>query len=143
MHTLRPTLAALALAASLAPLAGCGGTPDAFLSVSGQRTADLVRPTIVGVLPAPNAVDVSVRTLVEVTFSEPIDSAAVSGANLTVSSGTPGTVRVTGAGLTFIPAARFPAGTTITATVSGIRDRAGNAMAGSYSWSFTTAAIAP
>lgn len=141
MQTLRPIIAALALAASLA---ACGGTPDEFLSVSGQRTSgDLTRPAIVGVLPAPNAVDVSTRTLVEVTFSEPIDTAAVSGANVTVSSGTPGTVRVTGAGLTFVPAARFPAGTTITVTVSGIRDRAGNAMAGSYSWSFTTAAVSP
>ena len=140
MQNLRPVIAALVLAASLA---GCGGTPDAFLSVSGQRTADLTRPTVAGVLPAANAVEVSTRTLVEVTFSEPIDSAAVTGANFTLSTGTPGTVRVTGSGLTFIPSTRLPAGTTITATVSGIRDRAGNAMAGAYSWRFTTAAVSP
>lgn len=139
MQTLRPITAALVLAA----LAGCGGTPDAFLSVSGERIKDVIRPTVVGALPAANAVNVSTRTLVEVTFSEPIDSAAVSGANFTLSTGTPGSVRVTGSGLTFIPSTRLPAGTTITATVSGVRDRAGNAMAGPYSWTFTTATISP
>ena len=140
MTTIRPCTAALALALSLA---ACGGTPDAFLSVSGGggATADRTRPTIVGTTPERNATNVPLNTLVVVTFSEPVDSS--NALSVALSDGTTGQLYITGASVTFAPSHFLPPATTITATVSGARDRAGNTLAAPYSWSFRTAAVGP
>src|SRR3954463_5022859 len=108
MPTITRSTAALALAATLAaalaaPLAGCGGTPDAFLSVSGRRstTLDNVRPTIVGTLPGRNAIDVSTRSSIMVTFSEPVDSSTA--LTIELSTGTPGQLYLAGSSAQFVP----------------------------------------
>ncbi|NUO65710.1 MAG: Ig-like domain-containing protein [Gemmatimonadaceae bacterium] len=129
-------VAALAL---LAALAGCGGMADPYLTAPNNGGADTTRPTIIGTLPAPNASSVSTGSMIIVTFSETVDSASVTNAAFSLSGGATGTISVSGASAQLVPYPALPANTTITVTVSGVKDLAGNTMAAPYSWSFTTA----
>jgi len=55
-----------------------------------------------------------------------------------------GTVTYSGTTATFTPSAALAGGTVYTGTITtGAKDAAGNALASNYSWSFTTAVIAP
>ena len=128
-------VAALAL---IAALAGCGGTADPFLTAPTGGSTDTTRPTIVGTLPATNANAVPTNSMIEVTFSEPVDSASVTNAAFSLSGGFTGPITVTGASAKLVPYPALPPNTTITATVSGVKDLAGNALAAPYSWTFTT-----
>ena len=99
------------------------------------------------VSPATGATDVALNTTVAATFSEPLSTGTVSGASfsLVAESGTTvtGTVTLSGTTATFTPQANLTGNTRYTATISGtVRDAAGNALATSYVWSFTTGAEA-
>ncbi|HEX2779540.1 MAG TPA: Ig-like domain-containing protein [Gemmatimonadaceae bacterium] len=134
--TIRRAPAALALAALLG---GCGGTPDAFLTAPRKSAVDTTRPTVVATNPGVNQTGVPTNSLIIVTFSEPVDSASVTNAALSFTGGVTGLINVTGASATLIPNPALPANTTITGTITGIRDRAGNVLAQPYTWTFTTA----
>ncbi|WP_407647142.1 DUF4082 domain-containing protein [Goekera deserti] len=132
-------------AASSFPVSSYGSTSYSVDAVF-QTTAvtDTVAPTLTGTYPATGAASVTVTDPVEFTFDEPVQAAS---ATITVSTGT-GTA-VTGATslvgtatLRFQPDAALPAGAQVTATVSGVRDTAGNQLATTGSTSFTTAATA-
>ena len=109
---------------------------------SGSAVSDTTPPSVVSVSPGVGATGVSTASKVSVTLSEPIQS----GASIVVvpqgGSAVAGSTALDGTGtvLTFTPSSALAASTTFTATVSGVKDLAGNAMA-SYSWSFTTAAV--
>lgn len=125
-------------------VSACGGTPDTFLSVGGgQRgtgpSPDLVAPAVVSVAPVNGSANVPTTTAVTVTFSESVDSTTVTGTTFNINPTTPGTFTVSGATATFTPTIGFPSGRTVTVTVSGVRDRAGNTMVNPAIWSFTTA----
>ena len=109
---------------------------------TGSAVSDTTPPSVVSVSPGVGATGVSTASKVSVTLSEPIQS----GASIVVvpqgGSAVAGSTALDGTGtvLTFTPSSALAASTTFTATVSGVKDLAGNAMA-SYSWSFTTAAV--
>ena len=133
---------AIAMAAMTAAGA-CGGSPDAFLSVGGGTGTpgtgrDSVAPTVVSVSPVNGSQNVPTTTAVSATFSESIDSTTVTGTTFAINPTTAGTFNVSGASVTFIPTLGFPSGRTVTVTISGIRDRAGNSLAGPTVFSFTT-----
>ena len=135
--------AAFAIAA-MAAAAACGGTPDAFLSVGGGigtpgTGRDSIAPRVVSVSPVNGSQNVPATTSVSATFSESIDSTTVTGNTFAINPTTPGTFTISGASVTFTPTLGFPNGRTVTVTISGIRDRAGNPLAGPTVWSFTTA----
>ena len=111
---------------------GGGGTPD--------NTA----PTVSSTSPAGGADNVSICTVVSVTFSEQMDASTVNDTNFTVAVGgvpVAGTVSYSGTTATFTPTDPLDLSTTYTATVStAVTDKAGNALALDYGWTFTTAA---
>jgi Domain of unknown function (DUF4082)/Bacterial Ig-like domain len=117
--------------------------------------ADATPPTVVSVTPAAGAAGVNTGTTVTATFSEPMDPATINAS--TVELRDPGNTLVAGLveynpttrAATMTPTSALAAGTTYTATVRGgasdprVKDVAGNALASSFSWSFTTSGSQP
>jgi hypothetical protein len=104
---------------------------------------DTTPPTVTSKLPAPGATSVSTTTTVSAVFSEAIQPATASfvlrdSSNNVVSTSM--SYNSTTDTLTLTPSAPLANSATYTATVSGAKDLAGNTMAGSVSWSFTTIA---
>lgn len=132
---------AAALLMTMSALAACGaGSGDLRLvGGSGTGAGDTTRPSVVSTSPTPGATNVPTNAAISVTFSEQVDSASVTNAAFTLSSGS-GTITVNGAIATLTPTTPLTPNSQITATVStAVRDRAGNALATPVSWSFTTA----
>ena len=116
----------------------CGGGGG-----GGGSSPDNTAPTVSSTSPDNNAVDVSIITAVSVIFSEQMDASTVDNTTFTVTDGGPvtGTVSYSGTTATFTLTDPLELSTTYTATVStGVTDKAGNALAQNYTWSFTTAA---
>ncbi|PJB21246.1 MAG: hypothetical protein CO114_06360, partial [Euryarchaeota archaeon CG_4_9_14_3_um_filter_38_12] len=106
---------------------------------------DTTPPTVTGHVPSVSATNVLVGANIEVTFSEPMDTASVQSAfssspNLGTGSFT--WFSVGGFGdkrVVFNPDQDMTYGTTYTITIgTGAKDKAGNNMASAYSWYFTT-----
>ena len=108
---------------------------------------DTTRPTVSSVSPTAGSTGVAFNSLVTASFSEAMDPLSVTVSSFTLAcplgtaiSGTVG-YAVSGNIATLTPNSNLPASTTCTATIStAVRDVAGNALASSYSWSFTTGA---
>lgn len=123
------------------------GTPDATqdgATPDGVDPDDRIAPTIRASNPTDGATDLAGTVTVSVTFSEPMQEQTLVGATFEL---TQGDVHVAGAAsyaddtLTFTPAAVLAPGLTYAASVStAARDRAGNALLASHSWTFTTSA---
>ncbi len=110
---------------------------------------DTTAPTVSSTFPLANAGSVAFNTLVTATFSEAMDpltiTLAPSNMRLACPTGTAvtGTVgyAVNGNVATFTPSSNLPASTTCTATITtGVKDVAGNAMASTFTWNFSTGA---
>lgn len=114
-------------------------------SSGGGGTTDTTAPTVTPTSPAANATNVAGTTNVTATFSEAMDPSTVTSA-FTLKNGTTTvsasvTLDSTGKVATLNPAADLAPSTTYTASMStAAKDLAGNALAASATWSFTTAA---
>ncbi len=116
---------------------------------------DTTPPSITARTPADGATNVSTGANVTATFSEPMDSNTINGTNIQLRDPSnalvPATVSYSGANrrATLTPDAPLQSSTTYTATVKGgplpdgVKDVAGNPLAGDSTWSFTTAAPPP
>ena len=109
--------------------------------VSNNVGPDTTPPAITGTVPAAGAAGVGTVTPVRATFSESVQSATVSlvlrdPANNVVPSSVAYDAPSRTATLT--PNAPLASSTTFTATVSGVKDVAGNTMTAPHVWSFTT-----
>ena len=114
---------------------------------------DTIAPTIVARTPAANAPAVPVGTTVTATFTEPMAPATITSATIELRDASNALVPavVTYAAdtrtATLDPAADLATGTaytvTVTGGVSGVTDIAGNPLATTSTWSFTTAAPPP
>ena len=108
--------------------------------VPGDTTA----PTVLSVVPANSATSIAVNSNITATFSEAMDAATISTATFTLKQGTtniPGSVSYSGTTATFNPTNDLIGGLIYTATITtGAKDVAGNAIAASKAWSFTTLA---
>ena len=121
---------------------------------AGTPAPDTTPPTVSTRTPASGATGVAVGTVVTATFSEALDPATVNAGTFELRDGSSALVAASvsynaaGNTATLTPSASLLASTTYTATVRGgatdprIKDVAGNALAASASWSFTTA-VAP
>jgi len=144
MKNLRSLTAALLLTTFLI---GCGGGGSGSDSGNGNPpiggSADVIAPTVSSTTPSV-ATAVAANANITVRFSEAMDGTTITVASFTLAQGStaiPGAVSYEGSVATFDPSANLAAGTEFTATMStGARDVAGNALATSTSWSFTTRA---
>jgi hypothetical protein len=113
-------------------------------SFTTGSVSDTTAPTVASSAPANLATNVATSGGVSVTFSEPMDTASISGLTFTLTDGAnavAGTVTLSGDVATLTPTSALLASTSYTATVStGAKDLAGNALVAPFIWSFTTAA---
>ncbi len=113
------------------------------LSVVVDRTA----PTVASRMPLPGATSVSVKTTIEVFFSEPLKPSSVTNSSVVVSTGSASSIEKTfslssdGTRLTTIPAAPLPAPGTVSislgTTTEPLADLAGNPLTTTGPWTFT------
>ena len=128
------SITALPVALLLVAMAGCS-SDDSPTAPAG----DTVAPTVIG--------STGMTTAVTASFSEAMNAATITTSTFTVSG--PGPTAVTGTVAynastqiaTFTPTSALTASTTYTATITtGAKDVAGNGLASSHVWSFTTPA---
>jgi hypothetical protein len=124
-------------------------TGDDAYAYLGAAPPDTTPPAVTSVSPINAASGVSASTAITASFSRALDASAVTGATMTLRTATDaivaGTVTYDAATQTArLQPSELTAGTQYTATIiggaSGVRDLAGNALAGDVKWSFTTAA---
>ena len=140
------TILGTALATIIAFYFGVRGTESAVEKAAATITGRLDRmpPNVRSM--APTNGDVPLDSLVQVTFSEPINSSTINESTFAVRSSKddktiPGKFTLSPDGKTssFDPDEDFSPSTKYTATVTtGVRDLAGNALAAPVSWSFST-----
>ncbi len=109
---------------------------------------DTTIPTILSISPASNATAVAITTAITCTFSEAMNASTINDASfLLVSVASTSTTTVAGTVTydassnvaTFTPITALEHNTVYTATITtAVLDAAGNAIAPSYSWSFTS-----
>src|SRR6185503_6693229 len=113
-------------------------------SFTTGATLDTAAPTVSFTVPANAATGAAISQNISATFSEAMDPLTTTTVNFTLKQGTTpvvGTVTYAGVTATFNPINALAPSTTYTATITtGTRDLAGNPLANSFSWSFTTGA---
>jgi len=116
-------------------------------SFTTGASTDTNRPTVTATSPTNTATGVAINQTINATFSKAMDPLTISTAYFTVTG--PGSTVVTGTVLyavasktaTFTPNSLLATNTTYTNTITtGATDLAGNALASSTNWSFTTGA---
>jgi hypothetical protein len=129
-------------------LAGGGLAPNPWTFTTGSA-ADLLPPTVTLTVPRDTSTAVGLDQSVSATFSKAMDPATISTATFTlVTGGSPvtGTVAYDVASkiATFKPAINLAPLTTYTATVTGVKDLAGNALVSGAvpnPWTFKTGTL--
>jgi hypothetical protein len=110
---------------------------------SGNGNGSGSPPTVVSTSPANGATGVAVTAVSTVTFSEAMDCSTLAAATLGESlngASVAGGVICNGASATFAPSVHLEPNAVYAAAVqAGVKDLNGNALAATYSWSFTTA----
>jgi hypothetical protein len=122
-------------------LAGNALEHNVIWSFTTGAVPDTIAPTVTSSTPADQAIEVAINKSVSVVFSEAMDPLRVSTAFSLMQGATPvaGAVSYAGTTATFTPAAFLAPNTLYTATIStAARDLAGNALANSTAFSFTT-----
>jgi len=103
---------------------------------------DTDAPTVMSTVPANAAPGVPRNPSITATFSEAMAPATLNATTFVLKNGTTavaGTVTYAGTTATLIPTSTLAANTMFTATIStGAKDLAGNALAATKTWSFTT-----
>ncbi|QYZ65331.1 MAG: hypothetical protein OI74_04575 [Gammaproteobacteria bacterium (ex Lamellibrachia satsuma)] len=118
-----------------------------FTSGFSTASPDMTPPEVAAISPLDGATGVSIASLVRVTFSEPIAPASLNGSTFQVSAGgnpLAGTLELQGGDTqaSFLPNMPLPLDTlVVTSLTDGITDLAGNPLAGTLNFSFTTGAF--
>ncbi len=113
---------------------------------TGPATAAII-PTVSRVSPDYNASSVDIGTPIAVNFNEAVLASSITASKFTLvsSSGAAVPATITYSDIntlhtaTLTPTSALAFATTYMATISGVKDAAGNTMASPYTWSFTTA----
>jgi methionine-rich copper-binding protein CopC len=132
------------LSSAITDLFGNPLAPVSWSFTTAAPAPDATPPTVIAIGPSEAAANVAATTAISATFSEPINSATLTGASFTLTSGSSAVAATisydsaTRVG-TLQPHAPLTAGATYTARISGVRDLAGNELADPASWSFTIA----
>ena len=124
-------------------LAGVSLAKDYSWKFTTSAVPDVTRPTVTLTSPVNNATAVPLNQLITATFSEPMNLSTITSLTFTVKQGLTsvlGAITYSGTTATFTPTSSLEAGKIYTATIStGVSDMAGNALATSYTFNFTTA----
>jgi len=117
---------------------------DFVWSFTTGAAMDTTAPTVSFTVPANAATDVAISQKIAATFSEAMDPLTTTTITFTLKQGTTpvvGTVTYAGVTATFNPLSALAPSTSYTATITtGTKDLAGNALANTFVWSFTTGA---
>jgi len=112
-------------------------------AISGLRSAPL---GIISIYPADGATGVAANGIVAARFNQTVDIATVNTATVTLKDADnhliSGSVYCNGTTVQFIPLMNLADGTYKVEITTGVRDLAGNPLAGKVSWSFTATATA-
>ena len=128
---------------------GTSYTDSPMSSYAVQEGPDTTPPTVTTTFPASGATGIGTGTAVTATFSEAMNATTLNTSTLLLSGpggSVPATVTYNAQNLTatLVPSSGLASATTYTATVVGgtlgAKDLAGNALAGNFTWSFTTSA---
>jgi hypothetical protein len=123
-------------------IAGNGLAGDHSFSFTTGASADLIAPTLNLSDPLANATGIARNKEIVVTFSETMDPLTLNNTTFSLKQGNSdiaGKVTYSGTAATFIPTSFLTAGLGYTATITtGAKDLAGNALATSTAWGFTT-----
>jgi len=98
-------------------------------------------PTVTATIPVNGDDDVKINTIIQVTFSDMMDSPSINSSTFLVSDGVTGTITYNNGTktATFKPDKSLSLKTSYTATLTtGIKNTTGNALASNYNWRFTT-----
>lgn len=117
-----------------------GTNPYSIATNSGPLA--VTPPAVATVAPLNGAVTVPAATTITVTFTKAADPSTITGSTFVVSGATGAvTYDVPSRTATFTPSGNLAYSTVYSATVTtGVKNLAGNSMAASYAWSFTTEA---
>ncbi len=134
------TITTAAQSAALLPLAS-----NFIWTFTTGASTDTTAPLVSSTNPANAAVGVATNQKITATFDKGMDSTTLTAISFTLAApgpvAVPGTVTYStiGATATFTPSSVLTANTIYTATItSGAKDLSGNALASSFTWSFTT-----
>lgn len=127
------------------------GSSSYFADVLFTST-DATAPQVISVTPANNSIGIALNVHPTATFDEALDPTTVNTSTVKMTGpgnvNIPGTVTLTGGNvITFTPNTDLAIGTLYTVTLVGgiteplIKDISENALAASYSWSFTTGGL--
>jgi predicted component of type VI protein secretion system len=123
-------------------LAGTPLNANYIFSFTSGPVPDLTAPTVTLIDPLNSATGVAINKAVVLTFSEVMTASTVNSTTFTLKQGTTaiaGVVTYTGKIATFTPSANLEYSKVYTGTVTtGVKDKAGNALAANISFSFTT-----
>jgi hypothetical protein len=120
-----------------------------YTSSFTTASVDNTPPTVTTVSPASGATGVTATANAVANFSEAINSSTVTGSTFQLRDAANnlvlGAISTSGSQITLDPSASLAGAATYTATIiggaSGVKDLAGNALASSFTWSFTTATV--
>ena len=127
-------------------LAGNALASNFVWSFTTGAAADTTRPTVTSTVPANSATGVATNSAISATFSKAMNPSTINTTTFTLMQGTTpvsgaATYAAVGDTATFTPSSNLAPNTLFTATVTtGVQDLAGNAMASSFVWSFTSGA---
>lgn len=123
---------------------GIGLATDFSFSFTTGNTIDIILPTVLTADPIANATGVARNKQVSIGFSEAMDASTINSTTFTLKKGlanVAGTVSYSGTTAIYTPTLALDANTLYTAQIStGVKDLAGNALAASIIWNFTTGA---
>lgn len=145
------TAYSVTITTSVRDLAGNAMSVNYVWTFSTGNAPDQTLPIVVSTFPNDGAIGVLIGGNLAATFSESMNPLSITTATFSLRQGAtaiPGTVSYSGVTANFNPTNNLAANTAYTATIwPGVRDLAGNNMAESYIWEFTTGsssdAIAP
>jgi hypothetical protein len=127
-------------------LAGNALASNYVWSFTTGTTADTTAPTVSSTIPANLDTGVAIGGNIAATFSEAMNPLTVTTATFTLKQGSTvvsGAVTYAGTTATFNPTSNLAVSTTYTAAITtGVLDLAGNALAVTKTWSFTTGTTA-
>ena len=105
----------------------------------GTSNPDRTPPTVVSTVPLNEQTQVSRTSPITITFSEPMRTSSMIASTFTFIPSIAGTLSYSGNTATLTPSGQLEAGKVYTATVTtAAEDAAGNNLAASFTWSFTS-----
>jgi hypothetical protein len=124
---------------------GIGLAANYSFAFTAGDAPDIILPTIIAIDPLANETGVARNKEVSITFSESMDVSSINSATFTLKKGVAnvgGVVAYSGMTATYTPTVALDANTLYTAQIStGAKDIAGNALASSTTWNFTTGIV--